>query len=568
MDFQKKYFITQKYLTSGSKRRPGLRIAPAVRFIVAHDTGNPDSTAAGNVKYYERSRDEMSASAHIFVDDKDIIECIPALTAAPEKARHVRYNVPTDNKHFGYDANDAAIGVEYCYGKRINADEAYRRYIWVIACACHEFKLDPKTSVVGHFFLDPQRKTDPVTGLAHSRRTYEQLLRDIVDEYNACAGVAPTPQYELVEQAGSVRATVKLNIRKGEPNTKAAVVRPVLPGTSLDYVGWVKNGQNINGNTNWYKNSEGNYFWSGGTDKIISPAAPEIGATVSPNAIGWGLKKLNIPQIWEETKGEGVNVAILDTGIDLEHPELKEAVAAKYNAVAENDLVADSTDGHGTHCAGIIVARGKRVYGVAPASRLYVGKVMNTRNELNEAAFVRGLEWAINNDVQIISMSCGFRNKSEALYEKIKKARQKGIILVAAAGNAGELNIEIDRFPASYEECLSIGSIDENLQRDKISNLSKNLDLLAPGKNILSTFINGDYRLDTGTSMATAFVSGVIALLLSHIKKASLNIDSATVIQIIKETATDYGEIGFDVRSGDGVVNALNAFVKIKGSHT
>ena len=197
MNFQQKLTITANYLSKPSKRRSGILIPETkVKFVVAHDTGNPDSTAAENVSYFQRSRDAESASAHLFVDGNAIIECIPALTAAPEKAWHVLYRVGTDNHLYGCKANDAAIGVEYCYGDNIDADEAYRKYLWTIACICERFKLDPAKSVVGHFFLDTKRKTDPVTGLAHSRRTYEQLLRDIVSEYQACtlpAGITAPP---------------------------------------------------------------------------------------------------------------------------------------------------------------------------------------------------------------------------------------------------------------------------------------------------------------------------------------------------------------------------------------
>ncbi|OQP63789.1 hypothetical protein A3860_22890 [Niastella vici] len=185
MPFREKYTITPRYLPQPSKRRPGLIAAP-IRFLVAHDTGNPDSTALDNVAYYMRSKDVESASAHIFVDDKQIIECVPALTGKPEKAWHVLYNVPKDNGLYGVNANDAAIGIEYCFGRNIDAGLAYKKYLWVLAKCCFTFGLDPSRDVVGHFILDPKRKTDPVTGLAHSRRTYKKLLRDIVAEYKDC----------------------------------------------------------------------------------------------------------------------------------------------------------------------------------------------------------------------------------------------------------------------------------------------------------------------------------------------------------------------------------------------
>lgn len=264
-DFLQKYVITPRYLTAPSKRRSGRSLSPGVRFLVAHDTGNPGSSAAANVKYYETSRDEQSASAHLFVDHREIIECIPALTAPPEKAWHVLYNVPTDNQLYGHNANDAAIGVEYCYGGAIDEDESYRKYVWVLACLCHRFELDPARAIVGHFLLDPRRKTDPVTGLAHSRRTYEQLLRDVVAEFSECTGRAPSPVVVTAEnQSGQVRATVRLNIRQGKPSIRAPIMQTIGVGTTLNYAGWSDEGDPINGNPRWYRDEQGNWFWSGG----------------------------------------------------------------------------------------------------------------------------------------------------------------------------------------------------------------------------------------------------------------------------------------------------------------
>ncbi|HNJ94912.1 MAG TPA: N-acetylmuramoyl-L-alanine amidase [Ferruginibacter sp.] len=261
--FKNKYAITPNYIPGPSKRRAGLPISK-VRFLVAHDTGNPGSTASQNVRYYINSRNEISASAHLFVDDKEIIECVPALTAPPEKAWHVLYGVPKDNELYGVNANDAAIGVEYCYGGTIDADKAYQKYVWVLAKLCFEFELDPEKDIVGHFFLDPKRKTDPVTGLANSRRTYEQLLRDVVAEFNECTGVAVVPPpVNTAAQAGTVIVTVKLNVRK-QPNTRADIVQVLSPGTALNFVARVDNGQAINNNPVWYKDANDNYFWSGG----------------------------------------------------------------------------------------------------------------------------------------------------------------------------------------------------------------------------------------------------------------------------------------------------------------
>ena len=200
---------------------------------------------------------------HIFfVDDKDIIECIPALTGTPEKAWHVLYNLDSDNKLYGFNANDTAIGVEYCYGTKINADQAYDRYCWVMAYICYTFNLDPAKSVVGHFFLDPQRKSDPVTGLAFSRRTYEQLLRDVAIMYKECLGEEPI--LTRIEEKHRVKSVGKLNLRKGKASTRADIVKTLVAGEELDVVAYVSDGEVVNGNSKWFITNENSYLWSGG----------------------------------------------------------------------------------------------------------------------------------------------------------------------------------------------------------------------------------------------------------------------------------------------------------------
>ena len=182
-----KYKIVPDYITKGTKRRSG-RLINKVRFLVAHDTGNFNSTARNNVDYYKRTCNEQSASAHIFVDDKQIIECVPALTAPPEKAWHVLYNLPKDNELYGRDANDVAIGVELCYGSKINPNEAYKRYVWVLAYLCYKFNLNPVKDIVGHMTLDPRNRTDPVNALSKQGKTFEQLINDVATEFNSLRG--------------------------------------------------------------------------------------------------------------------------------------------------------------------------------------------------------------------------------------------------------------------------------------------------------------------------------------------------------------------------------------------
>jgi N-acetylmuramoyl-L-alanine amidase len=264
MSFKEKFTIGSKFIPKPSKRRSGLPISK-VRFIVVHDTGNPGSTALDNINYYINTLNAVpTASAHLFVDDKQILECVPALTAPPEKAWHVLYNIPKDNEMYGVNANDAAIGVEYCYGGNIDADKAYAKYLWVIAKICYVFKLNPAKDIVGHFFLDPARKTDPITGLAKSRRTYEQLLKDIVIEYNDCTSVTPVvPQLNIIAKAGTATSAMKMNLRPS-PDTRGAVVEVIPVNTKLTYTALTHEGMAVNNNTTWYKDANGHWFWDGG----------------------------------------------------------------------------------------------------------------------------------------------------------------------------------------------------------------------------------------------------------------------------------------------------------------
>ena len=259
--------ILSDYLPLGTRRRGLPLAAPGddplkARFLVAHDTGNPGSTAAGNIRYYRNTYQiTPTASAHLFVDDHEIRECVPALTAPPEKAWHVLYDRREDNILYDCDANDAAIGVEYCYGGTINADEAYRRYVWLLAYLCVHFGLDPRRDVTGHCFLDPGRKTDPVSGLLRSRRSFPQLLADVVATFGDIGGVLPdTPPLPA-----TVTAQGLLNIRQGAPFRRAPVLRQAAAGEVLTVLGQVA-GEAVNGNDSWYLVSPGNqYCWSGAT---------------------------------------------------------------------------------------------------------------------------------------------------------------------------------------------------------------------------------------------------------------------------------------------------------------
>jgi len=167
------YSITQDYIRIRDNTRPGSKLRGPV-FLVAHDTGNPGSTARNNRNYFN-TMTERSASAHVFIDDTEILEIIPL----NEKAWHVRYDVPADNRLYGCNANDAAVGVELCYGGHIHFEKAYRRYVWYFAYLCRNFDLNPRKHIVSHKTLDPGRKVDPDSALATGGKTFEQFINDV-----------------------------------------------------------------------------------------------------------------------------------------------------------------------------------------------------------------------------------------------------------------------------------------------------------------------------------------------------------------------------------------------------
>lgn len=249
MTFQMKYKITADYLPKGTNRRSGTKAKP-IKFIVLHDVGNDGynattkrkngTTARNNVSYYKNSP-TISASAHTFIDNLEIIECVPATTAATEKAWHVLYNKTIDNKMFGVDANDAAIGVELCYfpEDKAKSTEAYKKFVWYCAYLAYYFKLNPANCFVGHETLDPGRKVDPTNGLKWIGKTTAQCMKDIQAEYNACQGKATAPAAPALKKADRANQTgiativqkEPLNVRE-QPDPNSELVKTLPSGTS------------------------------------------------------------------------------------------------------------------------------------------------------------------------------------------------------------------------------------------------------------------------------------------------------------------------------------------------
>lgn len=199
-----RYTITRDYIDRGNSR-PGTANS-TIRFIVSHDTGNAGSTAYANRNYFDNV--QPSASAHTFIDDRYILEIIPL----NEVAYHVRNNVTTDNRLYGANANNAAIGVELCWGGNINFNEAYKRYVWYHAYLLDRFGLDPDEDIVAHSTLDPSRRTDPQNALRRYGISWNQFLADVKESYQTIF----INGEEMEEDQPSVKGvSVTLPLREG-----------------------------------------------------------------------------------------------------------------------------------------------------------------------------------------------------------------------------------------------------------------------------------------------------------------------------------------------------------------
>ncbi len=252
--------------------------------------------------------------------------------------------------------------------------------------------------------------------------------------------------------------------------------------------------------------------------------------------------------------GRGVRVAVIDTGIDYTHPDIKDVYAGGYNFVNENNNPMDD-NGHGTHCSGIIAATGskKGIYGTAPGISLYGVKVLDHWGYGYTSDVVEGIYWAKNNSMQVASMSLGSSWDSHAMHDAVVNATENGVLIVAAAGNEGSVSGvgETMGYPAKYDNVLAVAAVNKHNHRAFWSSTGFNIGVSAPGVKILST-VPGGYATYSGTSMATPHVAGVAALVYS----AHPTWTNLQVKQKIIDTATPLGNHWL---YGAGLVNAAAA---------
>lgn len=243
---------------------------------------------------------------------------------------------------------------------------------------------------------------------------------------------------------------------------------------------------------------------------------------------GWSISAFDLPKAWRLTQGEDVKIAVLDSGCDLDHPDLADNLLPGINFIKKGKPPQDD-NGHGTHATGIICAGNNDigVVGVAPQSKVLPVKVLDKYGNGSLENVALGIRWAVKQGADIISMSLGAPTKLQQVRKAIQYAAKKGIPTFVAAGNAGKTKEVF--YPAAYPETIAIGSINEEFDRSSFSNTGRNLDFMAPGSRIMSTVPDNWYAIMTGTSMACPWAVGVAALVLAFAKAKKLKVPLKTV---------------------------------------
>jgi len=282
----------------------------------------------------------------------------------------------------------------------------------------------------------------------------------------------------------------------------------------------------------------------------------------------WGLEEIMAEEGWSlaSSAKKTVVVAVIDSGIDVNHPDLKNRIASGgYNFILNNSNVYD-INGHGTEVSGVIAAETNNKAGIAGVAGNLEIKILPLQtayyNGYSDLVnIIKAIDYAIKENVDVINLSMGSTESSEIEKDAIQEAIDSGIVVVASAGNDGISSYE---YPASYDNVISVGSISKNSTWSKFSNYNNKLDVVAPGEDIYTCERGGKYISCSGTSFSAPMVSGVAAIL----KAIDSSLTPNEIDNIIKTSAIDQGPTGRDNYYGYGTINLYNAVKKITDNST
>ncbi len=288
---------------------------------------------------------------------------------------------------------------------------------------------------------------------------------------------------------------------------------------------------------------------------------------ITPNDTYWSLQygpqRIRAPQAWDLSTGSNsVIIAVLDTGVDLDHPDLAAKIVPGYDFVNRDDNPQDD-QGHGTHVAGIAAAvsnNGEGVAGVSWGARIMPVKVLGSNGAGRYSAIVDGIIFATDNGADVINLSLGAPFNSRALEDAVNYAVEHGVTVVTAAGNSGSNTID---YPAAYENTIAVASTDSSDNRSRFSTYGDFVDLAAPGSDIGSTGLDDTYIYNSGTSQAAPHVAGAAAVLIGY--SSDFNTPER-VRTALETTALDRGSSGWDQYYGHGIIQLDRALQSDPGS--
>jgi subtilisin family serine protease len=293
----------------------------------------------------------------------------------------------------------------------------------------------------------------------------------------------------------------------------------------------------------------------------VSPTTPPYAVPAQPSEqFDYSRGILNVQDAWAYSEGStDVIVAVIDSGVDYFHPDLKNNIAVDapsapgysgdtygYDFYHKRPNGYDD-NGHGTHCSGIIAAakNGIGIRGIAPRVKILPVKFLGPTGSGDTADAVAAIDYAVARGARVLSNSWGGGGYSQLLDDAIQRAVNRGVIFVAAAGNNATDNDSVANYPANYANVISVGSSDGSDSRSSFSNYGRSsVEVFAPGTSIYSTFPGGQYRSMSGTSMAAPQVSGALALAVSVRPSISRAEATADLCDTSLRTLSDFSKCG------------------------
>lgn len=280
----------------------------------------------------------------------------------------------------------------------------------------------------------------------------------------------------------------------------------------------------------------------------------------------YGLENINAEKAWAYSTGtDKVIVAVVDTGVDLAHPDLQNNLMNGYSTV--NGITTPQDDnGHGTHVSGIISAISNNNIGgvgLAPKCKIMPVKVLSAKGEGNDSDITEGIIWAVDHGANIINLSLGGTGAGKTLENAMTYAYNSNVLVIAAMGNNGE---NLKTYPAGYKNIIAVGATDIKNKAVPFSNFGEWISVSAPGLKIYSTFptqkvelsrynLSPNYAVLSGTSMSVPFVAGLAGLIMSK----NPGIKRAEVRKRIEGNCQDIDAKGFDESTGYGLIDAYKS---------